>query len=299
MIFGMSYYQIAWYFMIYSFAGWLLEEIYHAVNKGIIVNRGFLNGPLCPVYGFGALSIFVMSDLIGQEGSGEQIEKIPLWLLFIGGVILATLIELIAGFLLDKLFHARWWDYSDKPFNLHGYICLEFSLIWGLIIAFAMRVIQPYIRSHSFQNKIPSRYGWFLLLLLYGSFLVDIIATVITVNHFNKQLEEVDKLTKGLRKVSDGVTEVIGKTTIQTALAMQEGRERLQEHAEDRADRALEARDRMEKRREELIKNLGKGSLFGSGRLLKAFPRMQHREFDEVIAEIRRKKREEKNVSLR
>ncbi len=292
MIFGMSYYQIAWYFMIYSLAGWLIEEIYHAVNKGIIVNRGFLNGPLCPVYGFGALSIFAMSALLGQNGRGEQIENIPLWILFIGGVILATLIELIAGFLLDKLFHARWWDYSDKPFNLNGYICLEFSLIWGLIISFAMRVIQPYIRLHSFQNKILQRYGWLILAILYSTFLADIIVTVITINHLNKNLAELDRITKRLRRVSDGVTEVIGKTTIQTALAMQEGKEKLQNQAGENMDRALEAKDRMEKQRDEMIGKLMSGNLVGSGRLLRAFPRMKHRDFDEILTEIRKKRKD-------
>ncbi len=292
MIFGMSYYQIAWYFMIYSLAGWLIEEIYHAVNKGIIVNRGFLNGPLCPVYGFGALSIFAMSALLGQNGRGEQIENISLWILFIGGVILATLIELIAGFLLDKLFHARWWDYSDKPFNLNGYICLEFSLIWGLIISFAMRVIQPYIRLHSFQNKISQRYGWLILAILYSTFLADIIVTVITINHLNKNLAELDRITKRLRRVSDGVTEVIGKTTIQTALAMQEGKEKLQNQAGENMDRALEAKDRMEKQRDEMIGKLMSGNLVGSGRLLRAFPRMKHRDFDEILTEIRKKRKD-------
>lgn len=288
MVFGMTYYQIAWYFMIYSLAGWIIEEIYHAVNKGIIVNRGFLNGPLCPVYGLGALSIFAMSALIGQRGGGEQIENIPLWILFIGGVILATMIELIAGFLLDKLFHARWWDYSDKPFNLHGYICLEFSLIWGLIITFAMRVIQPYIRLHSFQNKIPVRSGWLILAILYSVLLTDIIVTVITINHLNKDLAELDRITKRLRRVSDGVTEVIGKTTIQTALALQEGREKLQDQAGENMDRALEARDRLKKQREEMIDKLTAAKGFGSGRLLSAFPQMKHREFDEILTEIRK-----------
>lgn len=292
MILGMTYYQIAWYFMIYSFAGWIIEEIYHAVNKGIIVNRGFLNGPICPVYGFGALSIFAMSSLIGQRGGGEQIESIPLWELFIGGVILATIIELIAGFLLDKLFHARWWDYSDKPFNLHGYICLEFSLIWGLIITFAMRVIQPYIRLHSFQNKIPEKYGWLILAILYLTFLTDVIVTVITINHLNRDLAEIDRMTKRLRRVSDGVTEVIGKTTIQTALALQEGKERLQDQAGENMDRALEAKDRLEKQREEMMKRLMTGNLIGSGRLLRAFPRMKHRDFDEILMEIRRRRKE-------
>ena len=108
MIFGMTYYQICWYFLFYSFCGWVLEVIFHAAALGRIVNRGFLNGPICPVYGFGALAVFSLTGYLQQS---------ELYLndfsLFVSGVLLATLVELIAGWLMDKCFHARWWDYSE------------------------------------------------------------------------------------------------------------------------------------------------------------------------------------------
>ena len=118
----MTYYQICWYFLIYSFGGWALEVVYHAVACGKVINRGFLNGPVCPVYGFGVLSVFAMMNTF--QGSGYQLND---GMIFLFGVILATAVELIAGWLLDVCFHARWWDYSNKPLNFHGYICLEFS----------------------------------------------------------------------------------------------------------------------------------------------------------------------------
>ena len=121
MICGMTYYQICWYFLIYSFGGWALEVVYHAVACGKVINRGFLNGPVCPVYGFGVLSVFAMINTI--QGGGYLMND---GMIFLFGVILATAVELIAGWLLDVCFHARWWDYSSKPLNLHGYICLEF-----------------------------------------------------------------------------------------------------------------------------------------------------------------------------
>ena len=117
----MTYYQICWYFLIYSFGGWALEVVYHAVACGKVINRGFLNGPVCPVYGFGVLSVFAMMNTF--QGSGYQLND---GMIFLFGVILATAVELIAGWLLDVCFHARWWDYSNKPLNFHGYICLEF-----------------------------------------------------------------------------------------------------------------------------------------------------------------------------
>ena len=123
MICGMTYFQICLYFLIYSFGGWVVEVISHAVALGKVINRGFLNGPVCPVYGFGVLSVFALLNTI--QGSGRQMSD---GMIFVFGIVLATAVELVAGWLLDVCFHARWWDYSDKPFNFHGYICLEFSL---------------------------------------------------------------------------------------------------------------------------------------------------------------------------
>ena len=102
----MTYYQICWYFLVYSFGGWVVEVIFHAVTLGKVINRGFLNGPVCPVYGFGVISVFAMINTL--QSSGYQMSD---GMIFIFGVILATVVELIAGWLLDVCFHARWWDY--------------------------------------------------------------------------------------------------------------------------------------------------------------------------------------------
>ena len=120
-IFGMETYEMLEFFMIYSFLGWCLEVVYHAVSKGMIVNRGFLNGPVCPIYGFGVVSIFIMVHLLSTNKDGmlsQDIGQVSALAIFLGGVVLSTLIELIGGFALDKIFHARWWDYSDKHFLL-------------------------------------------------------------------------------------------------------------------------------------------------------------------------------------
>ena len=128
MICGMTYFQICLYFLIYSFGGWVVEVIFHAVALGKVINRGFLNGPVCPVYGFGVLSVFALLNTI--QGSGRQMSD---GMIFVFGIVLATAVELVAGWLLDVCFHARWWDYSDIKWNLDGYICLPFSIIWGAL----------------------------------------------------------------------------------------------------------------------------------------------------------------------
>ena len=114
-------YLFLWIFFIYSFLGWCTEVSYAALVTGKFVNRGFLNGPVCPVYGFGV--VIVLSILVPLKGN--------LLVLFIGSVVLTSLLEWLTGFLLEKIFHQRWWDYSDQPFNIGGYICLRFSIAWG------------------------------------------------------------------------------------------------------------------------------------------------------------------------
>ena len=89
MICGMTYYQICWYFLVYSFGGWVVEVIFHAVTLGKVINRGFLNGPVCPVYGFGVISVFAMINTL--QSSGYQMSD---GMIFIFGVILATVVEL-------------------------------------------------------------------------------------------------------------------------------------------------------------------------------------------------------------
>ena len=127
MICGMTYFQICLYFLFYSFGGWVVEVIFHAVTLGKVINRGFLNGPVCPVYGFGVLSVFALLNTL-QSGGHQMSEG----MIFLFGTVLATAVELVAGWLLDVCFHARWWDYSNKPLNFHGYICLYAAVGFGI-----------------------------------------------------------------------------------------------------------------------------------------------------------------------
>ncbi len=282
MIFGMTYYEICWYFLIYSFIGWMVEVIYHAVSLGKIINRGFLNGPLCPVYGFGVLAVFSFANTM-EAGGAEEMHPL---LLYLGGVLLATAIELIAGWLLDILFHARWWDYSNKPLNFHGYICLEFSLIWGLAIVFVVRVLQSFVEEHAARG-IPETYGWYILLVLYLIALVDLIVTVAIVRGMNKKLRRLDDLRASLRIVSDGLSERIGENSILAAQKIDEGKVQAALAKAELKDATEEWRDLEEWRN--LEQALLGHSLFGSGRLLRAFPEMKHKKYPEVISQLKQK----------
>ena len=197
MIFGFTLYQIAAYFLIYSFLGWGLEVAYAAVTTGELVNRGFLNGPVCPIYGFGMLTmLFFLTPLLNNN-----------LLLFIGGIIIPSAIELAGGWLLYKIYHTRWWDYTDRPFNLGGYICLEFSLYWGLGAVFMMKLVHPTIAA--LVGMVPTTAGWIILALLYILYGVDLVVTTITATGLAEELEALERIADGIHDISDVMEDMV------------------------------------------------------------------------------------------
>ena len=175
-------YHFVWLFFIYAFLGWCTEVSYAALVTGKFVNRGFLNGPVCPVYGFGAVIILAALTPLADN----------LLLLFLGSMALASALEWLTGFALEKLFHQRWWDYSDQPFNLNGYICLRFSVAWGFACLFVVELLHPAVRL--FIRLIPQVLGVVLLALMGAVMAVDLAATVSTVVKLNRRLEQIDEL---------------------------------------------------------------------------------------------------------
>ncbi len=125
--------QWALFFYLYSFLGWVWESCYVSVRQRRWVNRGFLNGPLLPIYGFGALSVLVFTLPAAQNPA----------LVFLFGMAGATLLEYVTGSVMEQMFHVRYWDYSMYRWNLNGYICLPASLCWGAFSLALIRIIHP------------------------------------------------------------------------------------------------------------------------------------------------------------
>lgn len=293
MICGMTYYQICWYFLIYSFGGWALEVVYHAVACGKVINRGFLNGPVCPVYGFGVLSVFAMMNTF--QGSGYQLND---GMIFLFGVILATAVELIAGWLLDVCFHARWWDYSNKPLNFHGYICLEFSLIWGLAIVMVVKVFQKYVENQA--SHTPATWEWVVMAILYAAYFADFVVTVATIRGLNKKLTRLDKVSSDMRIVSDKLSNTLATTTIDTAQKVGEGKVQVALAKAELRDATIAQKDKsiemlrtkkaeLQAQFDELSGSITNHTVFGQGRIIKAFPEMKHRDYFELIQELKKK----------
>lgn len=132
--FGYTPAQWALFFFLYSFLGWIWESGYVSLREKRWMNRGFLNGPLLPIYGFGAVFILLFTLPVAAN---------PL-LVFLMGMAGATLLEYVTGSFLENTFHVRYWDYSMYRWNLHGHICLTASLFWGLFSLAQVRLIHPF-----------------------------------------------------------------------------------------------------------------------------------------------------------
>lgn len=130
---GVDFYHIVNWFIIYSFLGWVWETLYVSLKEGEYVNRGFVNGPFCTIYGCGAISVYLIL---------KPLEQNTLFL-FLGGIVVATVLEYITAVLMESIFHTSWWDYSDKKFNFQGRICLGASIGWGFFTVLLFRVLHP------------------------------------------------------------------------------------------------------------------------------------------------------------
>lgn len=124
------------YFMIYSFLGWLMEIVYSLMLDKKLVNRGFLIGPYCPIYGVGAFAIFLINSNTEDPLS-----------IFLKAIFICALLEYSASFIMEKLFKVRWWDYSHYKYNINGRICLETMIPFGLIALLLTYIIDPFVKT--------------------------------------------------------------------------------------------------------------------------------------------------------
>ena len=285
-------YRFLWIFFIYAFLGWCTEVSYAALVTGKFVNRGFLNGPVCPVYGFGV--VIVLAGLSPLEDN--------LLLLFLGSVVLTSALEWLTGFVLEKLFHQRWWDYSDQPFNLSGYVCLRFSVAWGFACLFVVKLLHPTVLL--FIRLIPRPLGLALLVLLGGVMAVDLTATVSSIVKLNRRLEQIDELAARIKEASNEFGENLAERVLDAAERGAGWKEDMDELSFRLAERRAELADDLEeweRHREEhrvrrqleewhgAMQSLLDGQSFGHRRLLRAFPRLRSLDHWDTLERLRRR----------
>ena len=204
-------------FFLYACLGWGCEVAFAAVKQGRFVNRGFLNGPVCPIYGFGVMGV-VLALAPVQEN---------LWLLYFGSFLLTSAIEFITGFALEKLFHARWWDYSQMPLNIMGYVTLPFSLVWGAACLVIVKWIHPLfvlaVRALPFALVVGMDSAFAAV------FMVDVFATVSSVIALSQRLRRLTELGNELHAISDEIGQTISDTTLAAKDKVISGGEAIQE----------------------------------------------------------------------
>lgn len=309
MLSSMSIYFTLLYFFVYGFLGWCTEVGFAAFKTHHFVNRGFLNGPICPIYGVGVTAVITVltpykSDII---------------VLYILSVVLVTVLEGVTGWAMDKIFHNKWWDYSDMPLNIGGYVCLLFSIVWGFACLFIIYFIQPLV--HDLLAFIPTIVGIILIIILGITLIADLYVTASTIFKFNRRLAAMEKIAAEMHEISEQIGQGIFEKTIRAmdrqeaskeklATATDEFKEKMQDTASglkektqgtafELKERALDARERSQEISEELRSRIASlhtryhestdkpGRI--SRRLMNAFPKMESRQHKESLEVLKKR----------
>ena len=283
-------YYLILYFFVYGFLGWCTEVAFAACKERKFVNRGFLNGPICPIYGIG-VGIVVQFLTPYKEN---------LVLLYIASVVMVTALEWVTGFILEKIFHNKWWDYSKMPLNLNGYVCLLFSLIWGAACVLIVDFIHPLI--HKVLSWIPFPVGMTLIVVLSIVMFVDLYVTASTILKMNKHLEKMKEIAADLHRISDELGESIYQEVVEVLERKDGWKLKVQEASGDFKDKIQGAsggvKDKIQGVSDEAMEKIadlkkkykeigGKGTQI-SRRLLKAFPRIESERYREAIEDLKK-----------
>ena len=315
MLSSMSIYFILLYFFVYGFLGWCTEVGFAAFKTHHFVNRGFLNGPICPIYGVGVTAVITVltpykSDII---------------VLYILSVVLVTVLEGVTGWAMDKIFHNKWWDYSDQPLNIGGYVCVLFSLIWGVFCVLIVKVIHPLI--YKVLTMIPFVLGIIVMACLAVGLLADLYVTASAILKMNRKLETMEKIAAELKDLSNKVGENIYENVMEGMEFQEEKKEQLGNVREELKERLEEPKaivnglregvkerleepkarmeelapkinvEEMKARMEELkakYEKMAENRTKVGERLVKAFPKMQVRQHKEIFEELRERVRRSK-----
>jgi len=194
-LFGLDLYYIFYLFVMYGVLGWIYESCLMSVQKKCLINRGFLTGPVIPIYGFGALFVYLTFWNLRDN----------LILIFVGSMMITTLLEYVTSLIMELVFRTRWWDYSRIPFNIKGRVCVPVSIFWGVLALVMIHILQP--RIDMLIGIIPRRIGEIIAYLIVLLLLVDIaFAIAFTV--------KIDKMLAKLLSLRQDITEFVSATKI-------------------------------------------------------------------------------------
>lgn len=240
-----SYHLTQWvlFFFIYSFIGWVWECCFVSVRKRRWVNRGFMYGPMLPIYGFGALAVLISTIRVR--------DSIPSIFLF--GMVGATLLEYVTGAVMERLFNVKYWDYSNQKFNLNGYICLTSSLGWGLFSVLLVKFVHVPIEGAVL--KIPTIIAEGIAFVLTVAAAVDVTQSFNDAMDLKRILAQLEESKKQIRKIQEKLKvaseEFVEDYRQRAGEFVEDYRRRVEEHVEDYRGRAEEMAEDYKKLAEE------------------------------------------------
>ena len=253
-IFGIDIRVYFLLFIIYAFLGWVLEVVGKLIEQKKFINRGFLVGPYCPIYGVGALLI----TFLFKKYTDDPVA------LFIMAIVVCGVLEYLTSYFMEKIFHARWWDYSQRKFNINGRVCLDTIIPFGLLGMFIMYVSNPFLieKLEQLPELALNILFWVLLIIYIAD---NIISTNVisyvgkTTKEFGKNLDNTEEIT---RKVKEAL---IGKSALYRRLLsaypkiqaikvkIKEKQEELKRHVQEQTD---ELKESVNKQKEEIKKKI-------------------------------------------
>lgn len=239
-----GFYELTLIFFIYAFLGWCIEVTRFAAREKKFINRGFLSGPYCPIYGFGVVSVLLLLTPI----------KNNLPLLFISSIVLTSSLEFLVGFILEKLFHQKWWDYSTYRFNIKGYICLYTSVFWGIACVAMVYFIQPVIDRIIF--SLPNGLSVIIAVVLLVAIIADTAVSLVTILKIRRKFILLWEINRKM----DNLSKIIGQNIADSAINLKEFNDK---NHRDLDELRANYRAILEKR------------VIGYNRIFKAFPLLQ------------------------
>ena len=257
----LTFSQIFLLFISYSFMGWCCEVIYCSSIQKRLINRGFLKGPICPVYGFGGLLVMSVLEPFNQTW-------IPLFFL---SMLITSILEYITSWILEKLFDTKWWDYSRYKFNIKGRVCLLNSTLFGLLGMLASHFVHPFLMKLILLIKEP-------LVIYIASGLaiiltVDFIFTIRKLINFSTYLAKLEEFSDTLK------TRFINEAWFSSGLSFDEVLQKLKEQTKQKSD---EMTALIMQRLEDFSKIQKKNISF-----IKSFPTMTSRRYKEQLDQLK------------
>lgn len=278
---GIDFYHLMNWLIIYSFFGWVWETCYVSVKSGKFVNRGFINGPLCTIYGFGAVSVYVILRPFSDN----------LLYLYLGGVVVATALEYVTAVLMESIFHTSWWDYSDNKFNFQGRICLGASLGWGAFTVILFKVLHPLVES--IVILYPVYVGEIGICVIGIGYVVDFAFSAAAAFRIHEKLPVIEaamEQAKGemLVKMHEKIASVgfAKEATLESVKERLGDVEVLKEMEQKRAAIAAEISAELQKRKEAMAAKVG----HNMQRFVKAYPNLNRGYKLHNLKNIRNKK---------